>query len=411
MKTYILGIRGFPNVQGGAEKHSEELYRRLAKADCDITVFTRTPYIQGMPRPGQWEGIKFQHIWSPRKTGLETIIHTFLGTLRCLIKRPNIVHVHNIGPGLFIPLLKLAGLHVVMTYHSINYEHNKWGKFAKTMLRLGEYFSLNFADRIIVVSRSTQNLLENKYRRHDLQLIPNGVNLPTILPPGETLKQFKLKHRNYVFLASRFSQEKGVRDLVEAYAKIKNPEFNLVIAGDADQETSYSRELKRRAQEIPGIVLTGFISGRPLQELYSNAGLFVLPSYHEGMPIALLEALSYGLPVLISDIPQNKDIPLPEYRFFPVGNVDVLAQKLVERFHAGISKQEKDQQKALLETSYNWDLIAKRTYEVYKSIREKSDSSSCDEIASGETATRDRRLFSRLIKGLQGFCFQMLKTL
>jgi glycosyltransferase involved in cell wall biosynthesis len=369
MKTYIVGIRGFPNVQGGAEKHSEELYRRLAhSAQCDITVFTRRPYIHEVTPLTEWKGVKFIHLWSPQNASIETIVHTFLSVVQCIVKRPGIVHVHNIGPGLFIPLLKLAGLKVVMTYHSMNYEHQKWGTFAKTLLRWGEYLSLHFADRVIVVSEATKQFLERKYHRRDLVLIPNGVNLPTLIPPGRLLYRYGLEPKKYVFTAARFSVEKGLHDLIQAYRKIRNPSFKLVIAGDADQETSYSRKLKRLARQVPGVILTGYVSGRALGELFSNAGLFALPSYHEGLPIALLEALSYGLPVLVSDIPQNRDLPIPEYRYFPAGNVDILARKLIERIKGGITEREQGEQREYIKKKYNWDAIAEQTLQVYRSI-------------------------------------------
>jgi glycosyltransferase involved in cell wall biosynthesis len=371
MKISVLGIRGFPDVQGGAEKHAEELYRRLARSGGDITVYTRKPYMKTLLK--EWEGIHLKHLWSPLKSSVETLFHTFLGSIHCLFKRPEIVHIHNIGPGLFIPMFRLAGLRVVMTYHSINYNHQKWNALARTMLRLGEYFSLRLADRVIVVSNATRDMLEAKYRRRDLVMIPNGVDQPSILPPGETLKRYNLSSRKYIFLAARFSPEKGVRDLVEAYAKLEKPGFNLVLAGDADQESDYSRDLKRRAKEIPGLVLTGFISGSPLSELYSNAGLFVLPSYSEGMPIALLEAMSYELPVLASDIPQNREMDLPPERYFPVGDIDALAAKLEDCFAKGIDEKEKKHQQSLIRDRYNWDRIAEQTLAVYRSIVGEND--------------------------------------
>jgi glycosyltransferase involved in cell wall biosynthesis len=155
------------------------------------------------------------------------------------------------------------------------------------------------------------------------------------------LKKYFLQPSKYIFTACRFVPEKGLHDLISAYRKIKNPEFKLVIAGNADYETKYSRDLKKLANETQGFILTGVLTGEPLAELYSNAGLFVLPSYYEGLPIALLEALSYGLPVLVSDIPQHRKIPLPEFRYFKVGNIDELAQKIVELYDLGISDEEK----------------------------------------------------------------------
>ncbi len=369
MEINVVGIRGFPNIQGGAEKHCEELYPRLVKLGCNITVFSRTPYFTKEKSLRKWKGVKFVYLWCPRTKSLEAVMHTLLASLICIFKRPDIVHIHNIGPGILIPLLKMAKLKVVLTYHSVNYEHQKWSEFAKIVLKMSEFVSMKFADKIIVISKAIKNLLTNKYNREDLELIFNGVNFPEKISTTEILEKYYLSSRQYVFTAARFVPEKGLHDLIGAYQEIKNPEFKLVIAGDADHETIYSRKIKALAKKSEKIILTGFISGNPLTELFSNAGLFVLPSYYEGLPIALLEALSYGLPVLISDIPANKEMPLPEFRFFPVGNIDKLSKKMTELFKSGIPEEERQRQQEVLVRDYNWNKIAKQTFKVYEKVQ------------------------------------------
>jgi len=353
IKVCVIGTRGFPDVQGGVEKHCEELYPRLVKLGVTVEVFTRTPYIPREKRLKEWCGIKFFHLWCPRKKSFEAIIHTFLGVLLARSKSPDILHIHAIGPSLLIPLAKCLGLKVVMTHHGPDYRRKKWGKFAKFVLKMGENLGTLFANKIIAISKGIKRHL--KFRKsifRKVVYIPNGVELPEILPPRETLKKYALEPKKYVFTASRFVPEKGLHDLIEAYRMLENPDFKIVIAGDADE----------------GVVLTGFISGKPLQELYSNAGLFVLPSYYEGLPIALLEALSYGLPVLVSDIPQNREIPLPEFRYFQPGDIDGLSRKLTELLTLGITEEERSRIKKTIEEKYNWDIIAKKTYEIYKSL-------------------------------------------
>ena len=256
-----------------------------------------------------------------------------------------------------------------MTHHGPDYEREKWGKFAKFILKMGEIFGTLFADKIIAVSKRIERHL--KFRKsifRKVVYIPNGVELPEILPSGETLKKYTLEPKKYVFTASRFVPEKGLHDLIEAYRILENPDFKIVIAGDADHETDYSRKIKKMAKETEGVVLTGFISGKPLQELYSNAGLFVLPSYYEGLPIVLLEAISYGLPLLASDIPQNREIPLPDFRYFSAGDVKKLSVKIVELMKRGITEEEIKKQKEVLVNEYRWDDIAQKTLEVYKSV-------------------------------------------
>jgi len=368
MKIFVLGTRGFPGVQGGVEKHCAELYPRLAKYGHKITIFSRSPYFHKADRILNNNGLRFVYLWCPRSKNLETIFHTFIASMFCLFKRPDIVHFHNIGPALFIPLIKVSGIKTIVTYHSCNYQHQKWNKFARMVLRLGEAMGIRFADKVIIISKTTGRFLEKKYCKNDLEFIPNGVNPPEIMPPGDTLEKYKLKPGRYVFTACRFVPEKGLHDLIAAYHKIRNPEFKLVIAGDADHETEYSRDLKKSAEGNQNIALTGLLFGRPLLELYSNAGLFILPSYYEGLPITLLEALSYGLAVLISDIPPNREIPLPDYRYFRVGDIDELNRKMQELINTGIREEERKHYRELLEKEYNWDKIAQRTLGVYKSV-------------------------------------------
>jgi len=229
MKIVVLGTRGFPEVQGGVEKHCEELYPRLVNLGCDITVFTRTPYISEENRVSSWKGIKFIHLWCPRKKSLEAIIHTLLGTLRTKRLSPDILHIHAIGPSLLTPLAKLSGLRVVMTHHGPDYERAKWGKLAKIMLKKGEKFGVLYSDTVIAISKRIKEFIKNRYGKNPV-FIPNGVNIPTIIPPGNVLDRWQLRPKEYIFTACRYVPEKGLHDLINAYRSIKNPWFKMVIA-------------------------------------------------------------------------------------------------------------------------------------------------------------------------------------
>jgi glycosyltransferase involved in cell wall biosynthesis len=369
MKIVVIGTRGFPNVQGGVERHCEELYPRLVKLGCDVTVFTRKPYIKQEDRVTEWQGVKFVHLWCPKKKSFEAISHTFLGVLKAKRISPDIFHIHAVGPSLLSPLGKILGLRIVMTHHGPDYERQKWGSFAKTILRLGEKVGVRYSDRIIAISQGIKKNIQNMYQK-EAEFIPNGVTIPDLIPPGDELKKWNLEPKKYIFTACRFVPEKGIHDLLDAYRHIDNPSFKLVIAGNADHGTAYSRSLEKLASGIEGVILTGFVTGKRLGELFSNAGLFVLPSYYEGLPIALLEALSYRLPVLVSDIPQHKEIPL-RLRYFKPGDIRLLTGILSESFFKGISDSEKREYVSLLERDYNWDDIALKTFEVYKQSLQK----------------------------------------
>ncbi len=370
MKVVVLGTRGFPGVQGGVEKHCEELYPRLVGLGCDIVVITRNPYIPKPERVKEWKGVKFIHLWCPRKKASEAIIHTLAGVIKTKILRPDILHLHSIGPSLLAPFAKSLGLKTVMTHHGPDYQREKWGYVAKSVLRQGEKLGVSYSDRIIAVSEGIQRHIRRKFDK-EAAFIPNGVTILPATPPGEGLKRWGLESRRYAFTACRFVPEKGLHDLVEAYRMLENPSFRLVIAGDADHKTDYSRTLKRCISDAAGVVSTGFVSGAMLSELYSNAGLFVLPSYYEGLPLALLEALSYGIPVLVSDIPQHKEIPLSEFRYFPQGNVKKLSQSLAGVFSRGVSDAEKQNYLCLLKDRYDWDDIASMTFELYRNLAQE----------------------------------------
>lgn len=367
MKIVVVGTRGFPGVQGGVEKHCEELYPRLVRLGCDVSVFTRSPYISEEKRLKEWKGVKFIHLWCPRKKSFETLIHTFISVIKAKGLRPDILHIHSIGPSLLVPLAKRLGMKVIMTHHGPDYERAKWGKIARAVLRYGEKHGILYSDRIIAISKGIKEFIKSKYGR-DSVFIPNGVTLPHLVPPGAELKKWGLKPKEYFFTACRFVPEKGLLELIDAYKKIKDSSFKLVIAGDADHETDYSRRVKKVAAETKGVVLTGFITGTRLAELYSNAGLFVLPSYYEGLPIALLEALSYGLPVIVSDISANRELLLSEFRYFKPGNIDELSFKLVEGIKKGLSGDEKEKYLKLLKTQFDWDTIAERIKGIYEKV-------------------------------------------
>lgn len=368
MKVFVLGTRGFPDIQGGIEKHCEKIYPRLVKLGCHITVLTRTPYILRNKRIVESQGVRFIHIWTPRSKYMEAIIHTFLGIIIARIKSPNVVHFHAVGPSLFIPLAKLLGLRVIMTHHGPDYLRKKWGCFAKFILRLGEFLGVTFADHVIAVSKTIKALLKHKYRTGRIEYIPNGVDIPEKLRNSKMLAKFDLERQNFIFTACRFVPEKGLHDLITAYSKLSKPGFKLVIAGDADHETAYSRKIKEFAAEIKGVVMTGFLNRKQMSEFYTNAKLFVLPSYYEGLPIALLEAMSYDLPVLVSDIPATREIPLPEYRYFPASDPGVLAIKISELFNHPLSKKEVMTNRRTISENYNWQRIAQQTWAVYSQV-------------------------------------------
>lgn len=361
MKIVVLGTRGIPNIQGGVETHCEQLYPRLVQLGCDITLITRRSYIEN-PSLLEFQGVKLKHVFAPRKKSIEAIIHTFLGILHAWKLQPDLVHIHAIGPSLMVPIAKLLGLKVVVTNHGPDYDRQKWGKLAKLVLKMGEHFGTRYADRVIVISNVIKTILSAKYGRNDCLLIYNGVNLPTRTKAVDYIQFLGLKPQNYMIAVGRFVEEKGFHDLIEAY-NITSTDTHLVLVGDADHETPYSQILKDKARKN-GVILTGFIKGEQLHQIFSHAKLFVMPSYHEGLPIALLEAMSYNLDVLVSDIAANKEVPLETPDYFQVGNCSDLSNQLTKKL---VSHRIRDFTN-LIKDQYDWQVITRQTYQAYSQI-------------------------------------------
>lgn len=357
MRIAVTGTRGVPHIMGGVETHCENLFPRLADMGADVVILRRATYVSDNLK--EWEGVGLVDIPSPKKKSLEAIIHTFRAVNWAARNKVDVLHVNAIGPALVVPYAKMRGLKVVFTHHGPDYNRDKWGTFAKMALRLGERFGYKCADEVIVISQVIKKLVENKYgSRSNLHLIPNGVPAPEICDYPEYFMELGIEPRKYILGMSRFVPEKRLEDIVYAFEKsgLSNKGYRLVLAGDADFEDDYSLELKQLAEKSK-VVLTGFVSGRKLHSLLSGASLYVLPSSHEGLPIALLEAMSYGLPVLASDIPANNEIGLPTEYYFRLGDVEELAAKMKVAVSSSAVSYDMSR--------YDWDKIARETYSLY----------------------------------------------
>jgi len=367
MKIFVVGTRGFPNIQGGIEKHCEELFPRLASLGTEVTVFRRIPYLN-KPYEKEWKGVKFINLWCPRIRSSEALSHTFQGVILAKLLSADILHFQAIGPSMLMPFAKALGLRAVMTHHGPDYERAKWGWLAKRVLRLSEKWGCRYADEIIAISKGIKKHLERKLKRR-ARFIPNGVVIPELRRERDYVRALGLDSGKYILSVARFVPEKGLHNLISAFSCLK-ADWKLVIAGDADHETEYSRNLKKMAKDTKDLTLTGFITGEPLEELYSHAGLFVLPSYYEGLPIALLEALSYGLSVLVSDISANREVSLEEVRYFPPGDEKGLWERLVYWIEKGpLSEEERKVQVERVRARYDWDKIAMKTLKIYKRVQ------------------------------------------
>ena len=360
MKIVVTGTRGIPNVMGGVETHCEELFPRIAGMGFDVTLIRRASYVAD--NLSEWQGVKLIDIATPKKKAFEAIVHTFRAINAARRLHADVVHIHAIGPALLAPYARLLGLKVVFTHHGPDYDRDKWGRVAKAILRLGERMGCAFANDVIVISNVIRDLIARKYgRTKRVHLIYNGVPAPDVCDYPEYFSQLGIEPGKYVLGMCRFVPEKNLHHLIEACSQIDMKGCKLVLAGDTDFEDDYSRRLKEMAREH-GVVLTGFVKGRKLHSLLSNCRCYCLPSSHEGLPIALLEAMSYRLPVVVSDIPANLEVGLPADNYFPCGDVPALAAKLQALIDAPVARVDYDMAK------YNWDEIATQVAQVYREI-------------------------------------------
>lgn len=371
LSIMALGLRGIPNVPGGVEVHASELYPRLQALGANVTVLGRTPY-RPSDAPSAWRGVTVRWLASPKVEGVEALVHTFLGVLYAAVQRPDVVHIHAVGPWVFVPLAKLLGLKVVVTHHGQDYLREKWHGPARAVLRLGERLGMNFADERIVISRSILEMAQRKYHR-SATLIPNGVANLTPVESCSLLEKYGLTRGKYIIQVSRLVPEKRQLDLITAFHAARLPDWKLLLVGGAQGSQRYADLVRERCASDSNIINTGFLTGPEIQELLSHAGIFALPSSHEGLPISLLEAMRLGTPILASNIPANVETGLDDNCYFAVGDTAALSQKLKELAAATPAER------ALISlrlrgacTRYNWDDIAESTMQVMKRVAGRS---------------------------------------
>jgi len=365
IKVVVIGTRGFPDVQGGVEKHCQQIYPLLAQMGVNVTILTRRPYINEALK--SYKGVSLVAIDCPKQKYLEAIVHSFKALIYAIKLKPDIIHVHAVGPALITPFARLLGFKVVFTHHGPDYERKKWNKIAKLILKIGDAFGCLFANKIITIAQNIAESISRKFKK-TATIIPNGVVITNVLSPGEAIKGFGLQPQKYILTVGRFVPEKGFNDLILAYRKSGTDGIKLVIVGGADHEDEYSRKIKDSVKGDPNIILTGFLTGTTLEELYSNAGFFVLPSYYEGLPITLLEAMSYGLRCLASDIPANRCVRLNDNNYFRAGDIANLSAKIKQLIDNPLSDKESKEQVDKLRRDYDWNIIAQKTLKIYEEL-------------------------------------------
>ena len=383
LKIAMIGHKRIPSREGGVEIVVDELSTRMVKLGHQVDAYNRSGYhVSGKKfdekRGRIYEGVRLITIPTFHNSSLNAVVYSFLATIvataKALAGGYDVLHYHAEGPCMMLWIPKLFGIHVVATIHGLDWQRAKWGNFASKMLKQGEKTAARHADEIIVLSKNVQEYFQETYQRHTVY-IPNGISRPQHREADLIQERFGLEKDAYILFLARIVPEKGLHYLIDAYRQL-DTEKKLVIAGGCSHSQEYMDEIRRICATDHRIVLTGFVQGRELEELYSNAWLFVLPSDIEGMAISLLEAMSYGNCCLVSDIPENTEvIQQCGYTFRKSDTADLkrVLEKLLE--HPEMVQEKAKQSADFICSRYNWDDVVERTLKLYrrKSKHEDTD--------------------------------------
>lgn len=355
--------------EGGIEIVVKELCTRMARDGCQVTCYNRSGHhVSGAEYDEkiEYEGIRQKSVLTIEKKGLAAVSSSAFAALYSALGKYDVIHIHAEGPAFFAWLPKMFGKRVVVTVHGIDWQREKWKSgFGSKFIRQGEKNAVKYADEIIVLSKGVQDYFKKVYGR-ETNFIPNGVNRPKLRAAEQISEKFGLSKDSYILFLGRLVPEKGIRYLIEAFKQVKTNK-KLVIAGGSSDTDSFERELKDLAKNDERIIFTGFVQGSLLDELYSNAYIYTLPSDLEGMPLSLLEAMSYGNCCLVSDIPECTEVVEDKALIFKKSDVSDLWEKLQDACNHPENVMELKKEAAdFICKKYDWDDVVEKTRELYR---------------------------------------------
>lgn len=368
MKIAMIGHKRIPSREGGVEIVVEELSTRLVKNGYIVDVYNRMgnnvlDKSIKTRKLKEYKGIKIITIPTINKKGLDALIYSFFATIKALFGNYDCLHYHAEGSCAMLWIPHLFKKRIVVTIHGLDWKRSKWGSLATKYIKFGEKLAVKYADEIIVLSEGVSKYFKDTYNR-DTKFIPNGVTIPVTRKPKIIKEKYKLNGNDYILFLARIVPEKGLHYLIDAYNKIKTDK-KLVIAGGASHTNDYFNQIKAKVKDQENIIMTGFVQGEELEELFSNAYLYCLPSDIEGMPISLLEAMSYGKNCLVSDIEENIQVGGVYAYTFKKGNIGDLKKQL-ESLLKRNDLHDSNKLKQYVLDKYNWDDIVLETMKLYK---------------------------------------------
>ncbi|MCD8027862.1 MAG: glycosyltransferase family 4 protein [Erysipelotrichaceae bacterium] len=371
LKIAMIGQKRIPSREGGVEIVVEELSTRMVKLGHQVTCYNRKGHhVSGeefdSQKLNEYKGVKIKSVLTINKKGLAAMTSSVFAAIHAALGNYDIVHFHAEGPCAMLWLPKICGKKCIATIHGIDWQREKWQNgIGSKYIKLGEKIAVKYADEIIVLSENVQKYFLDTYNR-TTHFIPNGVSKPQIRDVNIINKQFGLKKDDYILFLGRIVPEKGVQYLIDAYNQLRTDK-KLVIAGGSSDTDDFMDELKLKAKDNQNIIFTGFVQGKILDELYSNAYIYVLPSDLEGMPLSLLEAMSYGNCCLTSDIDECTEVVEDKSVVFKKSNVEDLKEKLQILCEDNrIVNAYKEETSEFICHKYNWDEVVKKTLVIYE---------------------------------------------
>lgn len=370
LRVAMLGHKRIPSREGGVEIVVTELSTRMVKKGHRVVCFNRKGnHVSGKDFNDKklkiYEGVQIKHVWTVNKRGLAAMTSSFAAAIRAAFGKYDVVHFHAEGPCAMLWLPKLFGKRCIATIHGLDHQRAKWGKFAARYILFGEKCAVKHADEIVVLSENVRQYFKDTYKRETV-FIPNGVSKPIKVAANEITTKFGLNSEEYILYLGRLVPEKGLQYLIEAFKTVKT-EKKLVVVGGSSDTQEFEKEMKALADDDKRILFTGFVQGNLLAELYSNAYVYVLPSDLEGMPLSLLEAMSYGNCCLTSDIPECADVTDGHGVTFRKGNVEDLQEKLQTLCDSPtVVNAYKSNASEYICDKYNWDEVVERTLALYQ---------------------------------------------
>lgn len=370
MKIAMIGHKRYGSREGGVEVVVTELARRMAALGHEVTCYDRSGAdVMTGESTGSSErfvdGVRIVPVRTIDKKGLAALSSSYFATRAAIKDKPDVIHYHAEGPCVPLPLSKLAGIRTVATIHGLDWQRAKWGKLASAYIKMGEKAAATKADGLIVLSSTAKDYFKSTYGV-EADIIPNGIEAKKPLPASEITARWGLQKDSYILYLGRLVPEKRADLLIDAFLGL-NTNMRLVIAGGGSDTSGFESSLRQQAASDGRVIFTGFVTGRPLAELYSNAYAYVLPSDVEGMPLSLLEAMSYGCCCVTSDIPECADVLAGSGRTFKHGDADDLLCVLAGLIDAPeFAGDLGEAAKTHVLSTYDWDSVVERTLEIYR---------------------------------------------